>query len=50
MPSEPETYLAMADSSQRLIWKCDFYGAEAQRVLLRCEHDKRRFSIVKVDS
>lgn len=46
MPAEPETYLERGDSP-RLLWKCKFYGAEAQRVLLRCEHDKRHFSIVK---
>lgn len=46
MPSEPETFLERGDSP-RLLWKCRFYGAEAGRVLLRCEHDKRHFSIVK---
>jgi hypothetical protein len=46
MPSEPETYLERGDSP-RLLWKCTFYGAQARRVLLRCEHDKRHFSIVK---
>src|SRR3954464_14745704 len=46
MPSKPETYLDRGDSP-RLLWKCIFYGAEAQRVLLHCEHDKRHFSIVK---
>lgn len=44
MPSEPETYLTGGDSS-RLLWKCTFHGTEAQRVLFRCEHDKRHFSI-----
>ncbi len=47
MPSEPETYLSTDDSPRRLLWKCKFHGAEAQRILLRCEHNKRRFSIVK---
>lgn len=46
MPSEPETYLERGDSP-RLLWKCKFFGAEARWVLLRCEHDKRHFSIVK---
>lgn len=47
MPSEPETYLSTDDSPRRLLWKCRFFGAEAQQILLRCEHDKRHFSIVK---
>ena len=50
MPSEPETYLTTDDSPRRLLWKCNFYGAEARRVLLRCEHDRRHFSIVKSGS
>ena len=49
MPSKPEAYLIRGDSP-RLFWKCRFYGAEAQRVLLRCEHDKRHFSIIKSPS
>lgn len=36
--------------SPRLLWKCIYYGAEAKRVLLRCEHHKRHFSIVKSDN
>jgi hypothetical protein len=47
MPSEPETYLTTGDSPPHLLWKCTFYGGEARRVLLRCEHDKRHFSIIK---
>lgn len=46
MPAEPETYLERGDSP-RLLWKCKFYGVEAPRVLFRCEHEKRHFSIVK---
>jgi hypothetical protein len=46
MPSKPETYLSRSDSP-RLLWKCKFYGARAPRVLLRCEHQQRHFSIVK---
>jgi hypothetical protein len=47
MPSKPETYLTTDDSPRHLLWKCNFYGAEAQRALLRCKHHKRHFSIVK---
>src|ERR1700750_1956094 len=47
MPSEPETYLSRDDSPRGLLWKCKFYGTEARPVLLRCEHGKRHFSIVK---
>jgi hypothetical protein len=50
MPSEPETDLLSDDSPRRLLWKCKFYGSEARRVLLRCVHDKRHFSIVKSGS
>ena len=46
LPSEPQGYSIMGDSP-RLLWNCRFYGAEAQRVLLRCRHHKLRFSIVK---
>lgn len=49
MPSEPETFLTIGDSP-RLLWKCRFYGTETQRVLFRCEHDKRHFSIVRGSS
>jgi hypothetical protein len=45
-PSEPEHFLSRGDSP-RLLWKCQFFGTDAQRVLLRCEHDMRHFSIVK---
>jgi hypothetical protein len=47
MPSKPETYLFTDESPRRLLWKCKFYGPEARRVLLRCEHKERHFSIVK---
>jgi hypothetical protein len=46
IPGEPENYLIRGDSP-RLLWKCQFFGTEAKRVLLRCEHGKRHFSIVK---
>jgi hypothetical protein len=46
MPSEPQAYLIRNDSP-RFFWKCRFYGTEKGSVLLRCEHDKRHFSIVK---
>jgi hypothetical protein len=46
MPGEPETFLTSGDS-RRLLWKCKFYGTDARRILLQCEHDKRHFSIVK---
>lgn len=46
MPAEPEVFLTESDSP-RLLWKCRFYGEEARRVLLRCEHEERHFSIVK---
>lgn len=45
-PSEPEAFLIRGDSP-RLLWKCRFFGAEARRVVLRCEHDQRHFSIIK---
>ena len=47
MPSEPEAFLVSSDSPRHLLWKCRFYGTEARRVLLRCEHHDRHFSIVK---
>src|SRR4051794_40370342 len=40
LPAEPGAYLIL-DKSPRLLWKCRFYGPEAQRVLLRCEHHNR---------
>jgi hypothetical protein len=46
MPSEPENYLIGSDSPG-LYWKCRFYGTEQGSVLLRCEHGRRHFSIVK---
>jgi uncharacterized protein YceK len=46
-PGEPESYLTTDDSPRHLLWKCKFYGAAAQRVLLRCAHHNRQFSIVK---
>lgn len=49
MPGEPETFLT-SGGSPRLLWKCKFYGTEAGRVLLQCEHHKRHFSLVKSGS
>lgn len=46
MPSEPQAYSILSDSP-RLLWNCRFYGVEEQAVLLRCQHDKKQFSIVK---
>jgi hypothetical protein len=46
MPSEPEAFVTIG-GSPRLLWKCRFYGTEARRVLLRCQHDEKQFSIVK---
>jgi hypothetical protein len=46
IPSEPENYL-IGSESPRLFWKCRYYGIEQGSVLLRCEYDKRHFSIVK---
>jgi len=46
IPSEPEAYLIEGDSP-RLFWKCRFYGTDMGSLLLRCQHDKRHFSIVK---
>jgi hypothetical protein len=46
IPGEPENYLIQGDSP-RLLWKCSYFGTEQGSVLLRCEHDKRHFSIVK---
>lgn len=48
LPSEPEAYLVMGESP-RLLWKCRFYGPDAEKVLLRCAHHARHFSIVKKD-
>lgn len=45
IPSEPETYL-ISGRSPRLLWNCRFYGVEGQSVFLRCQHDKKQFSIV----
>jgi hypothetical protein len=46
IPGEPENYLIRGDSP-RLLWKCRYFGTEKGSVLLRCENDKRHFSIVK---
>ena len=46
LPSEPDVYLVMGESP-KLLWKCWFYGTDAEKVLLRCEHHARHFSIVK---
>lgn len=46
IPSEPQAYLLQGEAP-RLLWKCRFYGTEQGSVLLRCENDKRYFSIVK---
>lgn len=45
-PSEPQAYLIQGESPP-LLWKCRFYGTEQGSVFLRCENDKRHFSIVK---
>lgn len=47
LPSEPEVF-SILDGSPRLLWKCRFYEEqEAPPLLLRCQHHKRHFSIVK---
>lgn len=46
IPAEPENYLIRSDSP-RLFWKCRYYGTEQGSVILRCEHDKSHFSLVK---
>ena len=46
IPGEPENYLIRGDSP-RLLWKCSYFGTEKGSVLLRCENDKRHFSVVK---
>lgn len=46
IPSKPENYL-IGTASPRLYWKCRYFGTEQGSILLRCEHDKRQFSIVR---
>jgi hypothetical protein len=46
IPSKPETYLTKEPHS--VLWKCKFYGLEARRLLLRCAHHNRHFSVLKV--
>ena len=47
VPSEPGAY-SILGGSPRLLWKCRLYGEqEAPRLILRCQHHKRHFSIVK---
>jgi len=46
IPSEPDNFLIQGDSP-RLLWKCSYFGTEQGSLLLRCENDKRHFSIVK---
>jgi hypothetical protein len=47
IPSEPGVESILGGSPQ-LLWKCRFYGEqEAPPLLLRCQHHKRQFSIVK---
>lgn len=47
IPSEPQVYY-IQDGSPGLLWKCRLYGEqEAPPLLLRCQHHKRHFSIVK---
>lgn len=48
IPSEPQAFL-MQGESRLLLWKCRFYGTDQGSVLIRCESDKRHFSIVKRD-
>jgi hypothetical protein len=45
LPSEPEVYFIQGES--RLLWKCRFYGVDEQPVLVRCQHHKRHFTIVR---
>jgi hypothetical protein len=47
IPSEPDNYLIGSDSMPRVYWKCKYFGTEQGSVLLRCEYNKRHFSIVK---
>ena len=45
IPSKPETYLSKEPHG--VLWKCRFYGLQAKRVLLRCAHHSRHFSVLK---
>lgn len=47
IPSEPQAYLIQGEMPS-LQWKCKFYGTDGQ-LMLRCEHHKRHFSIVKAE-
>jgi hypothetical protein len=46
IPSEPQAYSILGESP-RLLWKCRLYPASAQRVLLRCQHHKWHFTVVR---
>lgn len=46
IPSEPQAYSILGESP-RLLWKCRLYPASAQRVLLRCQHHQRHFTVVR---
>lgn len=47
VPSEPSVEYVQGESP-RLLWKCRLYGEqEAPPLLLRCQHHRRHFSIVK---
>lgn len=46
IPGEPQTYLIKSESP-RLLWKCRLYPASVQRVLLRCQYNKRHFTVVR---
>jgi hypothetical protein len=46
IPSKPENYLMESDPAG-FFWKCRYYGMDHGPALIRCEHDKRHFSIVK---
>lgn len=46
IPSEPQVYSILGESPS-LLWKCRLYPASAPRVLLRCQHHKRHFTVIR---
>lgn len=49
LPAEPQAYL-LEGESPGMNWKCRFYSAEADAVLLRCSYHRKHFSYVKSTS
>lgn len=45
-PSEAGGFLLEGKATPGVLWKCRQYGAGSPRLLLRCIHERRRFSVV----